>query len=148
MSNLVVQPQLASVPETERAQIEELNRVLRLGQATLISPDGLRRLDLPDSLYNLLLRIIGDVSEGRPVVYACETQDLTTQQAANLLGMSRQFLVGLLDRGEIPHHMVGSHRRLIMKDVVNYMKQRDQKRRAALDEMAKEAVKAGVYDDF
>jgi len=148
VSNLVVQPQLASVPETERAQIEELNRVLRLGQATLISPDGLRRLDLPDSLYNLLLRIIGDVSEGRPVVYACETQDLTTQQAANLLGMSRQFLVGLLDRGEIPHHMVGSHRRLIMKDVVNYMKQRDQKRRAALDEMAKEAVKAGVYDDF
>lgn len=147
MSNLV-QPQTVSIPEAERDQIEELDRVIRLGKATLTSPDGLHRLDLPESLYNLLLRIIGDVSQGRPIVYACDSQDLTTQQAANFLGMSRQFLVELLKRGEIPYHMVGSHRRLVMRDVINYMKQRDRKRRGALDEIAKESLKAGVYDDF
>lgn len=105
-------------------------------------------LELPDPLYRLLLRIIGDVAEGRPIAYALETQDLTTQQAANLLGMSRQFLVGLLDKGEIPYHRVGTHRRLMFKDVMAFRKRRDQRRHEALNQMAKEAVESGYYDEF
>jgi excisionase family DNA binding protein len=137
-----------AIPETEAIQIEELHRIVRMGNATLTSADGLHQIELPDPLYRLLLRIIGDVAEGRPIAYAPETQDLTTQQAANLLGMSRQFLVGLLDKGEIPFHRVGTHRRLMFKDVMAFRKRRDQKRHEALNQMAKEAVESGHYDDF
>lgn len=137
-----------SIPETEAVQIEELHRLVRMGNATLTSADGLHQLELPDPLYRLLLRIIGDVAEGRPIAYAPETQDLTTQQAANLLGMSRQFLVGLLDKGEIPYHRVGTHRRLMFKDVMAFRKRRDQRRHEALNQMAKEAVESGHYDEF
>jgi excisionase family DNA binding protein len=136
------------IPEAEAMEIEELHRLVKMGNATLTSADGLHQLELPDPLYRLLLRIIGDVAEGRPIVYAPATQDLTTQQTANLLGMSRQFLVGLLDKGEIPYHRVGTHRRLMFKDVMAFRKLRDQRRHEALNQMAKEAVESGHYDEF
>jgi len=136
------------VPEAEATQIEELHRLLKKGNATLTSPDGLHQVELTDPLYRLLLRIMNDVLEGRPIVYSPGTQDLTTQQAAHLLGMSRQFLVGLLDKGELPYHRVGTHRRVMLKDVLAYRKQRDQKRHAALNQMAKDAADAGHYDEF
>jgi excisionase family DNA binding protein len=136
------------VPEAEAMQIEELHRLLKQGNATLTSPDGLHQVELPDLLYRLLLRIMGDVLEGRPIAYTPATQDLTTQQTANLLGMSRQFLVGLLDKGELPYHRVGTHRRVRLKDAMAYRKQRDQKRHAAVNQMAKDAVESGHYDEF
>lgn len=137
-----------AIPEAEAMQIKELHRLVRMGKATLTSPDGLHQLELPDPLYRLLLRIIGDVLEGRPVAYTPATQDLTTQQAANLLGMSRQFLVDLLDKGEIPYHRVGTHRRLMLKDVMAFRKRRDERRHQALNQMAKEAAESGHYDEF
>lgn len=136
------------IPEGQATQIEELHHLLKRGSATLTSPDGLHRLELPDPLYRLLLRIIGKVLEGRPIAYAPETQDLTTQQAANQLGMSRQFLVDLLERGEIPYHRVGTHRRLMLKDLMAYRRRRDQRRHEALNQMAKDAVESGHYDEF
>ncbi len=147
-SSVISESKQAIIPEAEGLQIEELHRLLRLGNATLTSPDGLYRLDLPASLYRLLLRIIGDLLDGNPIVYASESQDLTTQQAANLLGMSRQFLIGLLEKGTVPYHRVGTHRRLTMKDVITYRKQRDQRRHESLNKMAREAVEAGNYDEF
>ena len=137
-----------ATPETKAVEIEELRRLVKRGNATLTSPDGLHQLELPDPLYRLLLRIIGDVAEGRPITYVPSTQDLTTQQAADLLGMSRQFLVGLLDKGELPYHRVGTHRRLMLKDVMAFRKRRDQSRHEALNQMAKEALESGHYDEF
>jgi excisionase family DNA binding protein len=75
-----------------------------------------------------------------------EDEAFTTQAAANYLGMSRQHLVGLLDRNEIPHHKVGTHRRVTFKDLLTYEKKRDQTRRQALDKLAAEADAAGLYD--
>lgn len=137
-----------AIPEAQIRQIEDLHRLVKMGKATLISADGLHRLELPDTLYRLLLRILGDVAEGRPIAYAPATQDLTTQQAANLLGMSRQFLVDLLDKGEIPYHRVGTHRRLTFKDVMAFRKRCDQRRHEAVNQMATDAVESGHYDEF
>ena len=136
------------IPEADAVQIEELHRLVKMGSATLTSPDGLHQLELPDPLYRLLLRIIGDVLEGRPIAYTPATQELTTQQAANFLGMSRQFLVDLLDKGEMPYHRVGTHRRLMLKHVIEFRRRRDQRRHEALNRMAKEAVESGHYDEF
>lgn len=71
---------------------------------------------------------------------------LTTYQAAHYLGMSRMFLVGLLKRGDIPFHMVGTHRRIYEKDVIAYKAQRDSERKKALAELVKAEHEEGIYD--
>jgi len=136
------------IPEAEATQVEELHRLLQKGNATLTSPDGLHQLELPNPLYQLLARIIDNIREGKSVAYIPNAKDLTTRQAANLLGMSRQFLIGLLDKGEIAHHRVGTHRRLMLKDVMAYLEQRDRRRHQAINQMAKQAMELGVYDEF
>ena len=75
-----------------------------------------------------------------------EDEAFTTQAAANYLGMSRQHLVGLMERNEIPHHKVGTHRRVSFKDLLTYERARDKNRREALDKLAAETDAAGLYD--
>jgi len=145
--NPIAEPELG-VPDAPAAQVQELHRILQLGKATLTSPDGSHQLELPDPLYRLLLRILDDVAEGRPVFYASANQDLTTQQAADSLGMSRQFFVGLLEQGAIPHHRVGKHRRVSLQALMAYRKKRDQDRHAAINALATQAVENGTYEDF
>lgn len=70
--------------------------------------------------------------------------ELTTQQAADFLGVSRPHLVGLVDKDLIPHHKVGTHRRIYFRDVVEYRKERLGKSRAALDALAEQAQKLGM----
>jgi excisionase family DNA binding protein len=77
-----------------------------------------------------------------------ENQELTTQQAADYLGMSRQFFVRLLEKDIIPFHRVGKHRRVTVRDVMAYRKQRDHRRHQSINALAKEDVANGTYDDF
>jgi excisionase family DNA binding protein len=94
----------------------------------------------------LLKDIVRNMQLGRAVVLIPENQRLTTQRAADLLGVSRPHLIKLLESGELPHHKVGSHRRIYLKDLLAYQKRRDAERRAALDRIAKEAFESGLYD--
>ena len=104
------------------------------------------RIDLPDPIFHLLVRTVRMMQEGKAVVLMPEDETFTTQAAANFLGMSRQFLVDLLDAGKIPHHRVGAHRRVYFKDLLAYQKQRDRERREAMDRVFTEVDKAEVYD--
>ncbi|NJK93005.1 MAG: helix-turn-helix domain-containing protein [Blastochloris sp.] len=70
---------------------------------------------------------------------------LPTQAAANYLGMSRQFLVNLLEKGEIPFRKVGTHRRVAFRDLLAYEKKRDKKRRESMDRLTTDVMKAGLY---
>jgi excisionase family DNA binding protein len=63
-----------------------------------------------------------------------------------MLGMSRQFLVRLLEKGEIPFHMVGTHRRMYARDVLAYRAKRDLSRRKILDDLARAEYEEGLYD--
>jgi excisionase family DNA binding protein len=72
---------------------------------------------------------------------------MTTQQAATLLNVSRQYLVRLLDRGDLPHDRTGEHRRLKSKDVLAYKQKRDRARDDQLDELARLTDELGGYDD-
>ena len=133
------------MPESEEAQIRELNRFLQLGTPALIGADG-ERLALPNAVYRLLKDIVRNMQLGRAVVLVPENQQLTTQRAADLLGVSRPHLIKLLESGALPYHRAGSHRRVYLKDLLAYKKRRDSKRKAALDRIAKEAFDSGLYD--
>ena len=134
-----------TLPESDEAQIRELNRMLQFGTPALVGADG-ERLDLPDAVFRLLKDIVRNMQLGRAIALIPENQQLTTQRAADLLGVSRPHLIKLVESGELPYHKVGSHRRIYFKDLIAYQKRRDVERKAALDRIAKEAFESGLYD--
>jgi excisionase family DNA binding protein len=134
-----------ALPESDEHQIRELNRMLQVGSAALVGADG-ERVRLPDAVYRLLKEIVRNMQLGRAIALVPENQQLTTQKAANLLGVSRPYLIKLLDAGELPYHKAGSHRRIYLKDLRDYQRRRDVERKAALDQIAKEAFELGLYD--
>jgi excisionase family DNA binding protein len=101
---------------------------------------------LPDSVYAFLAQLIADLQAGKSVSIIQSEATLTTVEAANMLGVSRQFLVKLLDSDQIPHHKVGTHRRIYMRDLLKYKAERDGRRRKALDDLVEAEIKDGLYD--
>jgi excisionase family DNA binding protein len=92
------------------------------------------------------MQLIAGLQAGKSVSIIQSGATLTTVEAANLVGVSRQFLVTLLDSGQIPHHKVGTHRRVYVSDLLKYKAGRDGRRRKALDELAEAEVQDGLYD--
>ena len=86
------------------------------------------------------------MQRGRSIVLYPEEQAVTTQSAANFLGVSRPHLIKLLEEGRIPFHRTGSHRRVAFKDLVVFSKSRDAERSQILNDLAKEAFDEGLYD--
>jgi len=104
-----------------------------------------KRLELPRPVYELLVKVAAAMQEGKVITLVPETQELTTQAAANLLGVSRPHVVKLIEGGQLPSHKVGAHRRIEMKDLLAFQRVRDKARRDALDELARLAQEAGLY---
>jgi len=126
--------------------LDELAGVLsKPGRVALIDEQG-NRADLPKALFDHLMHIVQMMAEKRTVVLVPEDEECTTQAAADVLGVSRQHLVDLLERGEIPFHKVGTHRRVVFRDVLAYQKKRDKERSRALDKLMKDVSDAGLYD--
>jgi excisionase family DNA binding protein len=135
-----------SAPQAQEEQIHELHDLLRKeGKARLLTERG-RALDLPQPVYHLLLQILEGMQQGKAISIVSVAQDLTTQQAAEMLGVSRPFFVKLLEADELPFHLAGTHRRVYLRDLLDYKQRRDQGRRAAIKRMADAAEEAGVYD--
>ncbi len=136
-----------TIPTAQQEQVEELHRLMeREGRAYLVGKGGEPALPLPDVVYSLLLRILQNMQEGKAVSIVPFLQDLTTQEAANLLGVSRPFFVKLLEAGQVPFHRTGTHRRVYLKDLLDYKQRRDSDRLDAINRMAQIEEEAGVYD--
>ncbi|MGH9356827.1 MAG: helix-turn-helix domain-containing protein [Terriglobia bacterium] len=88
------------------------------------------------------------MEEGQAITIIPASHELTSQEAADLLGVSRQYIVRLLEDGRLPFHRTGTHRCIYFQDLMGYKKERDRQRREALDQMACEKVEAGTYDVF
>jgi excisionase family DNA binding protein len=130
---------------SEETEIRELHRMLNLGTPALVGSTN-ERLELPESVYHLLKDVVASMMHGRTIVLTPQNNRLTTQAAANYLGFSRPHLVKLLDSGTIPFERVGRHRRILMKDLVTYRKNRDIERRKALNDLAKSEYDEGAYE--
>lgn len=83
---------------------------------------------------------------GQTVAVVPEERELTTQQAANFLNVSRPYLIKLLEQGKIPYIQVGSHRRINFDDLKKYKQQRDENRRKLLDELIAASQEMGFYE--
>lgn len=119
--------------------------MVKQGDVKVVGVTG-RKVRLPRPVVGLLDEILKNMQAGKAVSVVPEHEELTTQRAANMLGVSRPFLVRLLEEDKLPFHMAGSHRRVYMKDVVAYKAQRDKQRHASIVRMARMEKKAGTYD--
>jgi excisionase family DNA binding protein len=90
---------------------------------TLTGPNG-QHLVLPAEVFEVLRDVVAAMAQGQAVTVAPVHQRLTTQEAADLLGISRPTLVKLLEDGEIPYEQPGRHRRVLLSDVLAYRKRR------------------------
>jgi excisionase family DNA binding protein len=96
-------------------------------------------IELPPGAVKLLMAILEDMASGHAVTIVPVNAELTTQQAANFLNVSRPFLIKLLEDKKLPFRRVGTHRKVRFDDVLRYKEDIDRKRRAVLDELAAEA---------
>lgn len=128
----------------ELARYADMDRVhVKLGAEGQSSED----LVLPGHLVELMLRVATEVSMGHGVNILPIHSELTTQQAANLLNISRPYLVSLLKNGTIPHHKVGSHRRMLARDVLDFKDSQRQARTETLDKIAALSEEMDLYSE-
>ena len=99
---------------------------------------------LPKSVTALLIKIMTEMAKGNAVTLTPIHAELTTQEAANLLNISRPFLIKLLDEGKLRFHKVGTHRRIKFTDLEAYREVREHERRTALEELAAQAQELGM----
>jgi excisionase family DNA binding protein len=123
--------------EAIEALRDQLAEILREhGTARLVGPDR-ETMALPASAFNALKVIVEGMARGQTMTLVPHGKELTTQEAADLLHVSRPHLVKLLDAGTIPHHKVGTHRRVRIEDVLDYREQRARTRRQKLDDLTR-----------
>jgi excisionase family DNA binding protein len=99
---------------------------------------------VPREAFELFLEVLGQMANGNAVTIVPVHAELTTQQAADILNVSRPFLIGLLDEGKIPYRLVGAHRRIKFADLMAFKDADNRRRQEALDELTDEAQKLGL----
>ena len=109
-------------------------------------PDGSRAdLAVPPAALALLASLLEEMGRGGRVAVLSTRAELTTQQAADVLRVSRPYLVKLLTDGRIPHRSVGTRRRVLLEDVLRYQEHNAAARHRVLDELAAESQALGMY---
>lgn len=144
-----------AAPPEQQAQVAALSRLLeeavpdlkkrRAPKYQLLGPTG-ESIPLPETVLYLLERVVEVMARGDSITIVPVGREVTTQQAADLLNISRQYLVRLLDEGQLPFQRTGKHRRLRVEDVLSFKEKRDRERRAGLRELSQLSEEFGGYD--
>jgi excisionase family DNA binding protein len=140
-----------TTPEDQQLDVAALSALVAHKEHTgqgykLLSPDGQQR-DIPPSVFSLLERVIEVLARGDALTIVPVGKELTTQQCANILNVSRQYVVQLLDAKSIPYRRTGTHRRVRMEDLLAYKRQRDRTRHESLDDLTRLTQEFGGYDE-
>lgn len=120
----------------------------RLGpepKTTLTGPNG-ECIALPPEVFKVLHDAVMGIADGQAVTIAHANHRLTTQEAADLLGISRSSFVNLLDAGELDFKKIGRHRRVLLTDVLEYQQRRSERRRKALDRIVEISHESNMYE--
>jgi excisionase family DNA binding protein len=132
---------------------EDLDQLLDLARfvehhtdpGLLLGPDG-EQVPLPEEVYRVLRHVVDVMRQGKATLVAPQGLLLTTQEAADFLGISRPTLVKLLEDGAIPFDKPNRHRRVKLQDLVDFQARRRAERRSTLNELTEEASEAGLYE--
>lgn len=140
---------LPTQPEMEEAKVS--SRMLskyadadRVQMSLRASNGQAEDVVLPGPVIQLLLDILSEMAKGNAISLVSIHHELSTQEAANLLNVSRPHLVSLLEKGELPHRKVGAHRRVMARDVLDYKARLDAQRQVALDELTALSQEQGM----
>ncbi|HMR97472.1 MAG TPA: excisionase family DNA-binding protein [Microthrixaceae bacterium] len=135
---------MSTIAEKDRDQAREVLHALA-SHPRITTDDG-TVLDLPQPVLDALAEFLEAAADGERALVLRSPEDLTTEQAAAVLGVSRPTVVRLVEAGRLHARMVGTHRRLTLGDVLAYREASATKRRAAIDDMTREAEELGLYD--
>ncbi|NKB17146.1 MAG: helix-turn-helix domain-containing protein [Pseudanabaena sp. CRU_2_10] len=144
MNKSIELPNSVFAPETDTQTIQRLEVMLEKAHPKLVGMDG-EEIPLPDSIYQALRQVIHMMAAGQVISLVPYDHYLSSQEAADLLNVSRPYLYTLLEQGQIPYIKVGTHRRIQFEDLIKYKQQRDGQRRQALSELALMSQELGFY---
>jgi excisionase family DNA binding protein len=149
LDNRLKIPDSQTVAQAAEA-IDTLERFLRDRPAAdaltvkLVADGTDATITVPGPALSLLVDVLAQIANGNAVTVAPVHAELTTQQAADLLNVSRPYLVKLLEDGAIPHRRVGNRRRVLLADLITYKRIDDAKRSEAADQLTAEAQRLGL----
>lgn len=123
--------------ETRKSSLKKKIRLV-------IEAENSAEINLPPQAVEALTKVLEHLAEGREVIVSAQPVEYSTQQAAEFLRVSRPFLVGLLEKGEIPFRKVGTHRRVLFSDLRLYKEKTDAQRLKTLEELTKQAQELGL----
>ena len=131
---------------SDAAQADAAADALGRGRAVVV-PHGRNTdpVELPPSVVRILAEVLDHARRGQPVRVVADDEEITTGQAAEILHVSRPYLVGLVDRGAIPSRKVGARRRVRLVDVLLYREVDQARRLRAIRDLAAEAQELGLY---
>jgi excisionase family DNA binding protein len=154
MEDMIRRMTPVAAPPEQQAQVVALSKALEViahqprkhaPRCQLVGPKG-ESIPLPESVFYVLERVAEVMARGDSITVVPVGREVTTQQAADLLNVSRQYLVRLLDEGRIPFRKTGKHRRVRIEDVLSFKQTRDKDRRAGLRELSRMTEEFGGYD--
>ena len=140
------------VPENEKSDLAILGRIVEsVSQnpshegARLVGPNR-EEIVIPSSLFNIIRQLLHHLTNGQAISIVPVNTELTTQQAADLLNVSRPYLVKLLETNEIPYRKINSHRRIQVQDLMNYKSKRDAEREELLKQLSEDSRDLGLFN--
>ena len=138
--------EITVLPARDTDALDKAMSILAGDHEVRVTGSGDRAVSLPIELRDLLTTVVTAMRRGQAVTLAPVGQQLTTQQAADLLGISRPTLIKLLETGRIPYETPGRHRRIRLSDLLAYREARRGEQRQALRDLAEEAQALDLYD--
>ncbi len=143
----VVEREPITASESERPALRKLEGALNQENRVprLIGPDG-EEIELPVSVFHVLRQIIYHLMRGRAISIVPINKELTTQEAADILNVSRPYFVKLLEEGKLPFTVVGTHRRVRFKALMEYKMLYEAEQDHNLDELTQLSEELGLYD--
>jgi excisionase family DNA binding protein len=143
MTDTLIREDMTILPPGDAAG-EPVARAESSARAALVGPDG-QSTPLPIEVYDALCQLLAALDRGQAVSLVPRRTVLTTQEAADLLGVSRPTLVRMLEDGKLPYTQPGRHRRILLRDVLKFLAHRREQRHHALDELIQENLREDAY---
>ncbi|GKX57089.1 excisionase [Leminorella grimontii] len=144
--NLPAPREIELAQRGKRELIAHLSTKLETQRISILDADSkTHTIELPTSALTMLIDILGELAAGNAVQIVPVHAELTTQEAANMLNVSRPHMVKLLEEGKLPFHKTGRHRRVLFADLMAYKKARERESLDAMQALAEQAQDLGMY---